>query len=225
MAFYQELVDARKRCTICISRDPKLIVNGSTYKFDPNVVSYWSQWLGNQHPDIVVVAQDFSNEEYFEKNNGHDENNNRTNEMLRHLLAIAGITVSKAPIPDRNAPIYLINSVLCLKTGGMDAQIRDSWVDSCADRHLRPLIGFLNPRIAVGMGVKGWRAVRRLYSLTCTPTQMRDFAGKSWTAANGTIVFGVGHCGPKGLASRKQALQEADWKRIGETVHHLSPRN
>jgi hypothetical protein len=61
--------------------------------------------------------------------------------------------------PDPNPPIFLTNSILCIKEGAMNAAIRVSWVDACTQRHLRPLIGYLRPAAVVGMGNQGWRPV------------------------------------------------------------------
>ena len=100
----------------------------------------------------------------------------------------------------------------------MDGAVRPSWVDACADEHLRTLIGYLKPPIAVGMGSCGWRAVRRVFGLEDAPQRISQAAGLSWTAADGTRVFAVGHPGPQGLTNRPWRQQVADWQRIGEAV-------
>jgi hypothetical protein len=72
---------------------PAAIKNGSEFDFDPPVVSFWSQWLGNERPRLLIVGQDFSNVDYFMLNRGHDEAGNKTNDNLRELLAYADIQV------------------------------------------------------------------------------------------------------------------------------------
>jgi hypothetical protein len=102
----------------------------------------------------VIVANDFSNTDYFKRNYGHDEANNPTNEKLRELLDAAGIPVTKAPIADKDAPVYLTNSILCLKTGPrMNEPIRMGWVQECTRHHLVPLVRYLKAPVVVGMAV------------------------------------------------------------------------
>jgi hypothetical protein len=227
MDMHHALVAARKRCTICVNRYPGEIENGSIYPFDPNVVSYWSQWLGNRAPKLVIVANDFSNIDYFKRNHGQDEVDNPANENLRKLLDTAGIPVTKAPIADNDAPVYLTNSILCLKAGAMNQQIKIRWVQECTRRHLAPLVRYLKPPVVVGMGRCGWPAVRLLYcsSLRHTSEKISVVAGNSWTVDDGTVVFAVGHCGWQGIngpKGRRWEDQVTDWRRIGETIRRLS---
>ena len=70
------------------------------------------------------------------------------------------------------------------------------------------------------MGSCGWRAVRRVFALQQAPERISQSAGLSWTAANDTRVFAVGHPGPQGLTNRPWAKQLADWRRIGEVVRN-----
>jgi hypothetical protein len=114
--------------------------------------------------------------------------------------------------------VFLTNSILCVKEGRMDGAVLSSWVDACADKHLRPLVGYLKPPVVVGMGRCGWRAVRRIFALEGAPDRISHAAGSSWIAADGTHVFAVGHPGPLGLTNRSWPRQLADWRRIGAAV-------
>ncbi len=210
----ETLIEARRKCRLCMTKDPSAIRNGSEFAFDPRVVSYWSQWLGNEKPTILIVGQDFSNVDYFVSNSGQDEQGNKTNDNLKDLLGHAGISVGIAPTADRNAPVFLTNSVLCLKTGSMSDPIKDRWVSNCSQAHLRPLIEKLRPRIVVGMGKHGWTAVRRVLGLSAAPAGITLAAGQSWTTLKCTI-FAVGHCSGLGLVNRPMGLQIDDWKRLG----------
>src|SRR5262249_28271258 len=118
------------------------------------------------------------------------------------------------------------NSILCLKEGKMSGAILPSWVDSCADAHLTPLVRFLRPPIVVGMGSNGWRAVRRVFALDCAPRRISEAAGGDWLAAGGTRVFAAGHPGPLGLTNRPLVQQRADWRRIGAALcgNSVTPR-
>src|SRR5271155_733790 len=115
------LAENRRSCRICCDRDPNLIEYGSAFDFDPPVVSYWSQWLGNPKPKILIVGQDFSNVEYFKKVKGQPQPASETNANLREFLAQAGVPSS---LPDNEVPVFLTNAILCLKTGPMNAPVK-----------------------------------------------------------------------------------------------------
>jgi hypothetical protein len=215
---YAALVAARKACRVCVERSPGKIRSCAEFDFDPDVVSHWEPWLGHQKPKLVAVGQDFGNVAYFVSNRGRDEPNNKTNENLQKLLAAAGIPVKRPPQRDTDAPVFLTNSILCLKEGPMTGALRPSWVGICADRHLRPLIDYLRPPVVVGMGSCGWRAVRRVFALEDAPERVLLAVGSSWTAADRTRVFAVAHPGPLGLTNRAWPQQLADWQQIGKAV-------
>lgn len=216
---YAALVAARKACRICIARNPGRLTSGAEYDFDPDVISYWEQWLGHRDPKLLIVGQDFANLEYFETYRGRDEPYNATNDNLQRLLSAAGIETRDPPAADPDAPVFATNSILCLKRGRMNAPILSSWVNTCADAHLAPLLRYLRPPIVVGMGGFGWRAVRRVLGLDAAPRPISQAAGGDWTAADGpTFFFAVGHPGPLGLVNRPWPRQMADWRRIGEAA-------
>jgi hypothetical protein len=100
----------------------------------------------------------------------------------------------------------------------MSEPVRASWVSECTDRHLRPLLGWLQPPVVVGMGSCGWRAARQAFALAEAPRPVSAAAGGRWTSADRTLVFAVGHCGPLGLVNRPWPQQVADWRHIGEAV-------
>ena len=188
------------------------------FDFDPDVVSHWEQWLGHRTPKLLVVGQDFGNVAYFVRCRGRDEPKNKTNENRHRLLTAAGIAVEHPSQRDICAPVFLTNSILCVKEGAMNSPIRSSWVDACSERHLRPLISFLAPPVVIGMGNAGWRAVRRVFALNDAPRQISFAAGSDWIAGNDTHVFAVGHCGPLGIINRPWPQQLADWRRVGAAV-------
>jgi DNA polymerase len=215
---YGALVAARKACRICVERSPGKIRSCGEYDFDPDVVSHWEPWLGHKRPKLLAVGQDFGNVDYFVRNRGRDEPNNKTNANLRKLLAAAGFIVTDPSVCDRSAPVFLTNSILCIKEGRMDGPIRSSWVDACTDKHLRPLVHHLKPPVVVGMGRHGWTAVRRVFALEHAPERISHAAGSWWATADGTRVFAVGHPGPQGLTNRDWPQQVADWRQIGKAV-------
>ena len=145
MPEFEALIAARKACRICVERSPGKIRSCAEFDFDPDVVSHWEQWLGHRSPKLLVVGQDFGNVGYFVRCRGRDEPNNKTNENLYQLLTAAGIAVQHPSQRDRGAPVFLTNSILCIKEGAMNAPILASWVDACSEQHLLPLIAFLKP--------------------------------------------------------------------------------
>ena len=180
---YGALVAARKACRICVERSPGKIRSCAEFDFDPDVVSHWEAWLGHKRPKLLAVGQDFGNVGYFVRNRGRDDPNNKTNDNLRKLLREAGFDVTNPSEADRSTPVFLTNSILCVKEGPMDGAVRPSWVDACADKHLRPLVLYLRPPIVVGMGSCGWRAVRRVFALDHAPERISQAAGSSWISA------------------------------------------
>jgi hypothetical protein len=117
MPEFEALIAARKSCRICVERSPGKIRSCAEFDFDPDVVSHWEQWLGHRSPKLLVVGQDFGNIGYFVRCRGRDEPNNKTNENLYRLLTAAGISVGHPSRRDRGAPVFLTNSILCIKEG------------------------------------------------------------------------------------------------------------
>jgi uracil-DNA glycosylase len=219
---YPALVAARKSCRICVARSPGKIRSCAEFDFDPELVSLREQWLGHRSPRLLVVGQDFGNIDYFVRNRARDELHNKTNDNLHKLLAESGFQPTEPPERDGETPVFLTNSILCLKEGSMSGPIRASWVDACTDSHLVPLLLLLQPPVVVGMGGHGWRAARKALTLRDAPLPISQAAGSDWVAADGTRVFAVGHCGPLGLINRPWPQQLADWRRIGEAISHLN---
>ena len=217
-ADWDTLIAARKSCRICIARSPGKLRSCAEFEFDPDVVSHWEQWLGHRKPKLALVGQDFGNVGYFVRNRGRDEPHNKTNDNLHRLLAAAGIFAGPPPDKDNATPAFLTNAILCLKEGPMSGPLRASWVKTCTDAHLVPLLRYLKPPLVVGMGSWGWRAVRRALGLTQTPAAISQAAGLSWQGPDQTRVFAIAHCGPLGLINRPWPQQLADWRRIGEGV-------
>ncbi len=172
MTNYDDLVRARKLCRTCMSspsgrgQSSKRLMNGMERGYDPDVVSHWSQWLGDRNRRLQIVGQDFSNTDYFRRHGGRDAPEIDTNKNLFRLLTEeACISVGPPPISDPDSAIYLTNSILCLKEGEMKASVSPRWIDACSDSHLGPLMALLRPVAVVGMGSSGWRAVRRRFML------------------------------------------------------------
>jgi uracil-DNA glycosylase len=215
---YAALVAARKACRICVGRSQGRLRSCAEFDYDPDVVSLWELWLGHKSPKLLVVGQDFGNVDYFARNHGRDAPGNKTNDNLHKLFAAAGIEAGIPPELDPVTPVFLTNSILCLKEGAMNGPIRSSWVRTCTEQHLRPLLRWLTPPVIVGMGNFGWQAVRQVFALSYAPRRISLAAGGNWIAADKTRIFAVGHCGPLGLINRPWPQQVEDWRRVGEGV-------
>jgi uracil-DNA glycosylase len=219
---WRALIAARKACRLCVERSPGRIRSCAEFDFDPDVVSHWQQWLGHRTPKLLLVGQDFDNVEYFVRHRGRDEPHNPTNDNLQRLLAEAGIRATDPPEPDPQAPVFATNAILCLKEGRMSGSILSSWVTSCAETHLAPLVRHLRPPVVVAMGAHAWRAVRQVFGLERASGRISEAAGYDWIAADRSRIFAVGHPGPLGLTNRAWPQQLADWRRIGAVLSELS---
>jgi|ERR1022692_480062 uracil-DNA glycosylase len=219
---FSELIAARRSCRICPNRNPGKIHNGSSFNFDPNVVSYWSQWLGHAEPLILIVGQDFGDTDYFEEFRGADDPENDTNQFLYELLVHIGLTPAPPPTLDQRTRVFLTNSVLCLKEPPMNSQLRDPWVRSCAINHLRPLANKLKPPIIVAMGGPAWLAAQIAFEIENVPEKIKAAAGGMWPTKTGGQVFAVGHCGRLGQGNRPWHKQLDDWSRIGTALKLIS---
>lgn len=216
-----DLVAARKSCRICTTRNPGKIHAGAEFEFDPSVVSYWSQWLGHARPKILVVGQDFGDIGYFKRHKGMDEAKNQTNNFLFKLLRQAGLNPTEPPAEDKETPVYLTNSILCLKEPPMNSPVRETWIEACAIQHLRPLIMQLRPPIMIAMGAPAWKATQLALELRDVPIKLSEAVGRMFRADSGIQVFPVGHCGWLGQRNRSLATQREDWSRIGEALKPL----
>ena len=84
LAAYRSLVKKRKACHACAGlTNPSDCAGGS---YDSEHVGPWSLWQGKLDAELMVVGQDWGDEEYFVTNRGHDAAHNKTNETLRALL-------------------------------------------------------------------------------------------------------------------------------------------
>lgn len=220
-----ELVEARKRCRIYIERSVGKIHAGQSFHFDPDVVSYWSQWLGCPKPKMLVIGQDFGDKSYFQKFRGQDDPANETNINLYKLLVHAGLTPKYPPQTDLVTPVFLTNSVLCLKEPPMNSSLRDSWVRECSLNHLRPLVNSLRPRIIVAMGAPAWLAARIALDIKDAPSKIGVAAGRTWDVSGFQRVFAVGHCSGLGIRNRSSQKQLQDWSRIGNALTQLGASN
>ncbi len=212
----EELTRARQACRRCMNSHPGDIRNGSDFDYDPPVVSYWSQWLGDLQPRLLIVGQDFANFAYFKEFQGRPDHDSKTNQNLFLLLKEAGFRPKQPSEKDVTSGVFLTNSFLCFKTSnGMSGTVKKSWSKTCTEHHLRPLMRVLAPKAVVALGGLAWGAIRESFSLKSAPERISEAAGGHWPSKDAEI-FAMGHCGGLGLRNRAKDSQLKDWQRLGE---------
>jgi uracil-DNA glycosylase len=224
---YSALVKERK------AFDPSAfgLTNPSKYEpqgYDSDEIGPWTLWAGDLDADLMVVGQDWGDENYFKDNHGMDKPNNPTTVALSELLAGIGKELPSPP-PDRGQSnsrrktgVFLTNALLWLKSGGMRAKLKEEWFDERALYFLREQIAIVEPRVVVGLGRHAYNAILRAYGLPVPRGPLRTIveasAGRELSGPN-TLLFGVYHCGAYGRnINRLPDEQRKDWQRIGRAL-------
>ena len=213
---YRELVSRRRACTACVGLgNPSRVARG---EFDYGEIGPWTGWQGRLDAEIVVVGQDFSDRQYFEKWRGQDQPGNPTNLNLIKLLASIGVSIAPSTESSDRGAIYATNAILCLKEGGMQAKVRTEWFANCGSRFLRPQIELVQPRVVVGLGSQAHNAVLSAFGLP--PQRLRDAVRSPGTPLLcGALAIAVYHCGARVInISRSFDQQLADWRRVGAAL-------
>jgi hypothetical protein len=155
----------------------------------------------------MIVGQDWGDQRAFEKQSGRDEPGSATNQMLRKLMASAGIDVPRNP-EGESSGIFLTNAVLCFRQdGGCQGPVQSNWFINCGLR-------FLIPQICLGQ--RSYAAVLAAYQLPAIRNWRDVVEGPGITLPCGSLVFGVYHCGQRILNTHRHgAAQHQDWQRIG----------
>ena len=208
---YHELVQKRKAANFPTGlQNPSQIADG---QFDCDQLGPWSLWQGNLDAVLLVIGQDWGDENYFVRNRGRDMDDNATNRGLRTLLSSIGFDpgLPSAPVAQ---PLFFTNAVLGIKASGMSAELKHDWLRHSSLNFTAPLIEIIRPRLVVTLGISAFKAMRLIFSalpylplnalLKCPPFHLTD----------NRMLFAVAHCGGLGLASRAIGEQLEDWKKI-----------
>ncbi|MCD8451435.1 uracil-DNA glycosylase family protein [Tenacibaculum dicentrarchi] len=238
---YNDLVEKRKECFKCKEYG---FLNQSETEFDTIEIGNWSTWANNLNADILIIGQDYADQKTFNRDLGKietkelDENSlskdysTVTNFNLRELSKIIDYDIG---LPNKNSEkkIFLTNSVLCLKSGAMNASIPNKVYKNCSSSFLIPLIKILSPKIIITLGSTATKA---------TITAFKDRIINSKKLINGNfsntfkespikinnskvLIFPVYHPGSLGQSNRQRIdnekrngfeLQKADWLTIKE---------
>ena len=160
-AAYAELVRSGKACR-----------GGGVY--DSNHIAPWSVWQGNLRAELLIVGQDWGDTRHFETNRGGESVRNPTNDMLMKLLAGVGIDISPPLSTGSNrGVVFLTNSILCLKKGGLQAKVNPAWFANCGSRFLKPSIDLVQPRVLVSLGALALQSITGLYGTSIRVTRGR----------------------------------------------------
>jgi DNA polymerase len=219
---YDALVKARKICRACKNpantsedlHNPSEIDGGA---LDCDEIGAWCLWQGNLDAKVMVVGQDWADVSWFRKTEGKPTSTSPTNTTLVKLLAHAGLEIKLARETTGRGTLFFTNAVLCMKSGGAQASVRDQWFKQCGEQFLRPSIDLVQPQVVICMGTKAHSAVLRAYGLK--PRKFSEAVGApdpDVLLAGSRWAFAVYHCGAGTQnRNRKYDDQVTDWKRIG----------
>jgi len=211
---YSGLVSLRKQCSKCIGlRNP---AEPGLSQFDSEEIGPWSRLHGDQNARVMVVGQDWGDVRYFQANKGLDNLRNPTMLTLEKLLQVAGQNVSLQKYTAGNHGLFLTNAILCLKSGGLQAQVDRSWFGNCGTMFLRPQIEIVAPQVVVTLGQQAYEATTKAFGLHPGPFRQAVESEKGVSLDCGSQLFAVYHCGNRILNThRKYEEQVRDWQRIG----------
>jgi uracil-DNA glycosylase len=206
---YLELVNQRKSFRFNDKEifNPSEIENGI---FDYNHLNPWAEWHGDLNAEILLIGQDFGDKEYFIKNKGRDDINNKTNKRLIELFSEAGINIGTIEKPNKNVKLYFTNAVLGMKLGGMAAKIKKAWYRETAELFIKPLINIIQPKIIISMGSAAYETLAKIYNLPKNPLK-ETIKENPYRLPNDILLFAFYHCSDLGIANKKIELQKEDW--------------
>jgi uracil-DNA glycosylase len=211
---YRSLVEKQKACQACAG-----LINPSTCAggiHDSGHLGPWSLWQGNLNAEVIVIGQDWGDENYFIKNHGHDLSHTRTNETLRRLLTSIGLNVKEPWSEDiGDGPLFFTNAVLCLKRGGLQSATDPAWFTNCGSAFLRRTIDLIQPKVVITLGERAYRAVAALYGVAPEPFRAAVDCKIGFELGCGIRLFPVYHSGARITNThRPMVLQIHDWLKI-----------
>jgi uracil-DNA glycosylase len=167
----------------------------------------------------MMVGQDYGDVAYLEANRGCEKLGNRTNSNLIQLLASIGITIRPPGDRSERSDIFFTNAILCLKDGGMQAEVQDEWFTECGQRFLRAQSELVQPKVVVGLGERAHNSVRQVFGLPYEPIRSAVLS-PGMPLSIGALSIGVYHCGARiANMTRTLELQRQDWQRVASALH------
>lgn len=235
---YKKLVDRRINCFKCDN-----FLNQSKTKYDSCEIGNWTKWANNLYADVVIVGQDYANQEIFLRDEGKIETKNltekslpkdystKTNYNLRELSKVIGYDLG-LPNKQTKKNIFLTNAVLCLKEGEMNAKIPDEVYRNCSNEFLKPLIELISPKVIIALGKTATKSTLMAFkdkigdSDKLIKSTFSELFDKEVFQIEETkmVIIPVYHPGSLGQANRKKLskeknkkgleLQKEDWLKI-----------
>ncbi|MBK7287032.1 MAG: hypothetical protein IPI95_07950 [Flavobacteriales bacterium] len=240
---YQSLVKQRRTCSVCASAGYK---NQTDLGDDTNEIGNLSTWANDLDADILIVAQDFSNQEIYLRDKGRiepkpitetskaSEYSTATNYYLRELTKLIGRDIG-LPTGNSGKGIFITNAVLCMKPGAMNAANPSSVISHCGTHFLRPLIEIVKPKAIVSLGAVPAQSVLKVYATEnpeLAALQRSAFGPvfRKWPITlgkSGTRLYPMFHPGLLGQSQRRRAepsggngweLMKTDWLRMNSEL-------
>jgi uracil-DNA glycosylase len=211
---YAAMVADRKKCRACAGLTNPADVDGG--KHDSDHIGPWSRWQGNLDAKVMVVGQDWGDINCLRDNVGVEPSNNRTNVTLVALLDELGVKVDLPQASSGQNVVFFTNAILCLKEGGLQADVQAEWFRNCGSRYLRRQIEIINPMLVIGLGTNAFQAILAAFSMKCGPKFLDHVEDRDGTLLpNGSRAFAAYHCGARVLNThRKLPIQQQDWRRM-----------
>ena len=239
---YQALVRLRMACSLCVAHGYK---NQAELGYDTGEVGNYSAWANDLEADVLIVAQDFSNQAIYVRDKGLIEPrqlsedarpgdySTETNFFLRELTKVIGRDMG-LPTHAGGKGVFLTNAVLCLKPGAMNAANPAKVIANCGARFLRPLVELIQPKVIVTLGAVPARSVLMAYATDVpelAPLRKAAFGivcrQGPYHLPNGTRLYPMYHPGRLGQSQRQRAeptgangweLMKADWRRMNKLL-------
>lgn len=209
---YKQLVDKRKKYQFANG-----LTNPSSTSYDVDEIDPWAQWQNNIDAEILVVGQEYSDVETYNRTKSKVEcYPNRyeypSNKNLKEYFEILGYDIGHPLSPNQNNPIFFTNAVTGLKQGSMSGNFRDSWLKESREHFLKPLIDIIQPRIIITIGAKATKSLGVIYNFKVTT--LKSMLETSPIKSDTKLIFPVYHIGGLGLSNRPKAQQIVDWSKI-----------
>jgi hypothetical protein len=213
IAEYTTLVAARQTCHLCCDCGLTNPVDVQDGHFDWNQIGGWSRWQLNLNASLMVVGQDGGGTEYFVDHEGKEPPDNPTDLALVNLVGCAGVVIGPPDAQEGQNVVFFTNAILCLKSGGAQATVKQCWFNNCV-YFLRRQIEIVHPKVVVGLGKDAYNAILRGFCIQPGPFLAEVEAMDGTVLPNGTRAFAVYHCGRRGQRHRAMDVQREDWRRI-----------
>lgn len=211
----------RKQCSLCQGlRNPSSINNGI---WDSDQIGPWSLWQANLDAEVIIIGQDWGDISYFTKWEGRDQpSGNPTNENLQKLLSTIGFDVRK-PREPQNQIVFFSNIILCLKTGGLQGSVEDSWFQNCSIAFLKPLVEIIKPIAVLALGKKVSESIFEIYGIQSPKNKplIAKMKQAPYQLTDSTVLFPLYHCGA-GSVNRNRSMdkQMEDWAYIKKWLNN-----